>query len=114
MNSGESLDRADTIDLPVNREPQPKNSSRACLQYACIRLQDRGNVLILEPQASNTGDILPNRPLGISSSLRVPISEANSKAAWLEGGLRIQRCGDRETVCRAGAREHPKIGRTGV
>src|SRR6266571_2686107 len=114
MNSGELLTRADIIDLPVNREPQSKYSSITCLQYACIRLQNRGNVLILELQASNTRDVLPNRPLGISSGLGVTIGETNSKAAWLEGGLRIQRYGDRETVCGAGAREHPKIGRTGV
>lgn len=114
MNSGELLARVESIDLPVNRKPQSKYPSRTCLQYAGIRLQNRGKVLILEPQTSNTRDVLPNRPLSICSGLGVTKGKTNSKATRLEGGLWIQRYGDRETVCEAGAGEHPKIGRTGV
>jgi hypothetical protein len=109
MNSGELLGQVDSIDLPVNREPQSKYPSRTCLQYAGIRLQNRGKVLILEPQAGNTRDILPNRPLRIGSGLGVTKGKTNSKTARLEGGLWIQRYGDRETVRGAGARENPKI-----
>ena len=104
MNSGELLARASIMDLPVNWEPQSKYSSRTCLQYAGIRLQNRGNVLILEPQASNTRKVRPNRSLRISSGLGVTIGKTNSKTARLEGSLWIQRYGDRETVCGAGAR----------
>lgn len=114
MKWQEPLASVDTIDLPVNREPQSKYPSRTRLQYASIRLQNRGKVLILEPQASNTRDVLPNRPLSIGSGLGVTKGKTNSKAAWLEGALWIQWYRDRETVCGAGAREHPKIGRAGV
>lgn len=114
MNSRELLARAGIVDLPVNWEPQSKYSSRTCLQYAGIRLQNCGNALILEPQASNTRDVLPNRSLRISSGLGVTIGKTNSNATRLEGGLWIQRYGNREAVCGAGAREHPKIGRAGV
>lgn len=114
MNSREPLAQVDTIDLPVNREPQSKYPSRTCLRYASIRLQNRGKVLIPEPQASNTRDVLPNQPLSIGSGLGVTKGKTNSKAAWLKGGLWIQRYSDGETVCRAGAREYPKIGRAGV
>jgi hypothetical protein len=114
MNSGELLAQVDIIGLPVNREPQSKYSSRTCLQYAGIRLQNRGKVLILEPQATNTHDVLPNRPSSVGSGLGVTKGKTNSKAARLERGLWIQRYSDRETVYGAGARENPKIGRTGV
>ena len=114
MNSRGLLARAGIIDLPVNWEPQSKYASRACLQNASIRLQNRSNALILESQASYTCNVLPNRSLRISSGLGVTIGKTNSKTARLEGSLWIQRYGDRETVCGAGAREHPEIGRASV
>jgi hypothetical protein len=77
------------IGSPVYRKTQSKYSSRACLQYACVRFQDRSKELIPKPQVGNTSDVLSDGALRIRSSQRITVREAYSETAWPEEGLRV-------------------------